>query len=98
MKPTRRIIEGHEFWLTTERACREDPGTGDLVPTDRYYCTFSRGEPGARNQGEFIKDDHGLVRLFPTAREALADGVRELEARIRIPPRAYGVGLAYRAS
>jgi hypothetical protein len=88
-------IEGREYWFTVEHVNEEDPDTGEFTPTGQYYCAFSTREPGSMIQGEVLKDDRGRARLFPTPDEALKAGIREVEARLHLPPKAYAVGLPY---
>jgi hypothetical protein len=95
METVKRTIQGRDFWFTINHADKQDPETGELIPTGQYYCAFSSQEPGALIHGEILKDAGGRARLFPTPREALAAGVREVEARLRLPARAYAVGLPY---
>ena len=54
-----------------------------------------RAEPGPMIQGEVLKDDRGRAKLFPTAEKALAAGIQEVKSRLRLPPKAYAVGLPY---
>ncbi len=91
----KRIIEDREFWFTTEHVSREDPDTGELTPTGQYYCAFSTREPGPMTQGEVIKDERGRARLFSTAEDALEAGIQEVKSRLRLPHKAYAVGLPY---
>jgi hypothetical protein len=93
MAPVKRTIEGRDFWFEVEQAQREDPETGALIPLERYYCTFSAQKPGTAVHGDALKDARGRAQLFPTPEQALAAGAREVEARLRLPSRAYSVGL-----
>lgn len=86
-------IEGRPFWFTAEPVSREDPMTGELTPTDQYYCTFSTTAPGALIQGEILKNAQGRARLFPGVAEAWAAGEREVKVRLSMPPEAYAVGI-----
>jgi hypothetical protein len=95
MEVKKRTIEGREFWFTVEHVYKEDPDTGEFTPTGRYYCAVSTREPGPMIQGEVLKDDRGRAKLFPTPEEALAAGIQEVESRLRLPSRAYSVGLPY---
>jgi hypothetical protein len=78
-----------------DHVSREDPETGDFTPTGQYYSAFSAREPGPSVRGEVLKDDRGRAKLYPTAEAALAAGIQEVKSRLRLPPRAYGVGLPY---
>jgi hypothetical protein len=95
MRVEKRTIGGREFWFTVEHVSKEDPDSGDFVPTGQYYCAFSTSEPGPMIRGEVLKDDRGRARLFPTTEEALAAGMQEVESRLRLPAKAYSVGLPY---
>lgn len=95
MELKKLTIEGREFWFTVEHVYNEDPETGAVTPTGQYYCAFSTREPGPMIQGEVLKDDRGRAKLFPTAEKALAAGVQEVRSRLRLPPKAYAVGLPY---
>jgi hypothetical protein len=88
-------VEGRDFWFTAEHVSKEDPDTGDLIATGQYYCAFSTTEPGPLIQGEVLKDHRGRAQLFPTPEQAIAAGIREVQSRLRLPPRAYAVGLPY---
>jgi hypothetical protein len=95
MEVKKRTIEGRTFWFTMDHVYKENPNTGDFTPTGRYYCAFSTREPGPMIQGEVLKDDRGRAKLFPTPEEALAAGIQEVESRLRLPSRAYSVGLPH---
>jgi len=91
----KRTIDGREFWFTAEHVYKEDSDTGDHTPTGEYYCAFSTTEPGPMIQGEVLKDDRGRAKLFPSTQAALAAGFKEVESRLRLPSKAYAVGLPY---
>lgn len=93
MSVVERTVGGRPFWFTTEQVHREDPGTGGYIPTGRYYVAFSTREPGPLIPGEVLKDERGRARLFASPDEAVAAGVREVEARLAIPAKVYAVGL-----
>jgi hypothetical protein len=93
MSTLKRTIAGHPFWFTLEHACKVDPETGRLTEVEPYSCAISARQPGSTIRGELLKDDSGRVKLFPTADQALEAGVKEIEARLRLPARAYAVGL-----
>jgi hypothetical protein len=93
MTATKRTVEGRDYWFLVEPACSENPDTGALTPIDRFSCSFSDRKPGPTVHGEFLKDENGLAKLFPTPETALEAGVREVQARLHLPGRAFAVGL-----
>ena len=95
MSIVKQVVGGRPIWFTTEQVRREDPDTGKNFPTGRYYVVFSTREPGPLIQGEVLKDDRGRAQLFASSDEAVAAGIKEVEARISIPTKVYAVGLPY---
>jgi hypothetical protein len=93
MTTEKRQIDGQEFWFSIEQPCEPDPDTGDLKDASGYYVAFSLREPSASLQGEIVKDDRGLARLFSSPAEALAAGIKEVTARLRIQATVFAVGL-----
>lgn len=93
MPTEKRQIEGRDFWFSIERPYQTDPETGDLQEATEYYVAFSVREPSAIIQGEIVKDDRGRARLFPSAAAALEAGITEVQARINIPTKVFGVNL-----
>lgn len=93
MTVEKRQVGGRDFWFTTERPYTPDPETGELVEAGGYYVAFSVREPSAFIAGEIVKDDRGRAKLFPTAKEALEEGIREVNARLGTPAEAFAVGL-----
>jgi hypothetical protein len=93
MPTEKRQVEGRDFWFSIERPYQPDPETGDLREAPGYYVAFSVREPSAILQGEIVKDDQGLAKLFPSATEALEAGIKEVKARLKIPATVFAVGL-----
>jgi hypothetical protein len=93
MKVEKRQVDGRHFWFTIEQPYAPDPETGELTQASGYYVAFSVREPSAMIAGEFVKDDHGRVKLFSTPDEALQEGIKEVKARLRTPAKAFAVGL-----
>jgi hypothetical protein len=95
MAVEKRTIEGRDFWFTVEHVYKENPDTGDIIETGKYYCAFSTREPGPMIQGEVLKVDRGRAKLFSTSHEAVEAGIREVRARLSLPSKAYAVNLPY---
>ena len=85
MSVEKRNIEDRDFWFTVEHVFKEDPDTGDIIETGKYYCEFSTREPGPMIQGEVLKDDRGRARLFSTSQEAVEAGIREVRLGLASP-------------
>ena len=93
MKVEKHQVDGRDFWFTIEQPYAPDPETGELIQASGYYVAFSVREPSAMIAGEFVKDDRGRVKLFPTPNEALKEGIKEVKARLGTPAKAFAVGL-----
>jgi hypothetical protein len=90
----KRSIDGRDFWFAAEQVEKEDPETGEYCPTDKYYCTFSMRVPGPPVHGEVLQDQENRARIFKTADEAIAAGIREVHARCGLAAK-FAVGLPY---
>ncbi len=94
MAVVKHSIGDRDYWFSAEQVENEDPDTGTYCPTDRYYCVFSAREFGPLNRGELLKDQENRVRVFNTPNEAIAAGVREVQARLNLVAK-FAVGLPY---
>src|SRR4051812_44313040 len=93
MPTEKHQVEGRDFWFSIERPYQPDPETGDLREAPGYYAAFSVREPSDNLQGEIVKDDRGRARLFPSPAAALEAGIKEVQARLKIPATVFAVGL-----